>query len=107
MSDSCLSQIIKLMLNAQKLKRVFLIDMTLGPLSTTALLQLNKSKISGKAVKKFGIDLRNCKLAGFEQKMPDLDFSEHPLIGLNFAPIRNLTLVNQGLKDGHLQLLQN
>ena len=97
MSDSCLSQILKLMLNAQKLKRIYLIDMTLGPLSTTALTQLNKSKTTGKAVKKFGIDLRNCKLAGFEQKMPDLDSSEHPLIGLNFAPIRNLTLVNQRL----------
>ena len=83
------------MLNAQKLKRIVLVGMTFGPMTTTALLQLNKSKNNiGKVKRIFAIDMRSCKLVGFEQRMPDLETSEHPMIVANFAPIRLLTLVD-------------
>ena len=72
---------IKLLINVPKLKRIILIDMIIGPLTTTALILLNKSKSSTKIEKSFAIDLRNCTLINFEQKMPDLLTCEHPLIG--------------------------
>lgn len=90
------------MLAAQKLSRVILIDMQVGPQTTTALLQLNKSRSSSKTTKSFAIDFRNCNLVGFEERYPDMETEQHPMISHTFAPVRFLTLADQKLQDGHL-----
>ena len=66
LSDSSLAQLINLMIQATKIKRVILVKMVLGPNTIAALKKLNKNKTSSKTVRSFSIDFRDCKLEGFD-----------------------------------------
>ena len=104
--DETLAQVIGMMIQATKLKRLLLINMSLGPKTTAAILSLNRSKRASAKVQHFGVDLRDCRMVGFEERLPNLTVDEHPLLSLDLmAPILNLSLVSQQLRDGHLQLL--
>ena len=95
------------MLSAVKLKRVIFVNMVLGPRTTTQLTVLNKHKIQGNKKRSFAIDLRDCRLINFEERLPDLATSEHPLMNLKLANIQMLTLVKSNLRDGHLESILN
>lgn len=60
------------MLQAQKLKRVILVKMEIGLATSQALILLNKNKTSGKSIKSFAIDFRDCTLVNLNKRYPDL-----------------------------------
>ena len=87
MEDNVLAEFVKTMLSAAKLKRIILVNMVLGPKSTTALTILNKNKLQGIKVKSFAVDLRECKLINFENRLPNLATNQHPLMNLKLFHI--------------------
>lgn len=78
--DKTLAEIIKSLIQFEKLNRLILNKLELGTSTVAALKKLNKSKDMQRTQQEFAMDFRECRLVGFEDKYPGLDIDEHPML---------------------------
>ena len=72
LSDASLAKILKLLTMMEKLKRVVLIKMELGPASTAALVYLNKKIVqTSQSSESFALDLRECSIVNLNEPMAE------------------------------------
>ena len=64
--DQSLAEVMKLMPNSAKLKRIVLVDMQIGPRTIVAIFSLIKHRNKLRDAKSFAVDLRGCKMVGFD-----------------------------------------
>ena len=105
--DEVLGNVIKALSLGPQLREIYLVGMRVGPQAAAALKQLATARGLKADRPGLSICLRRCEVryTDFEDQYPELLSRDFPLIHSQLSQLTSLTLSNQRLVDGHLDLL--
>ena len=105
--DAVLSNVVEALGQGPRLQEIYFVGMRVGALTAAALERLAADRGQRPDSPCLSIGLRRCEVryTDFEDQYPELLSRDFPLIHSPLARLSGVTLSNQRLADGHLDLL--